>query len=127
MPKLAATMPKPASTPARNAPDSAGAGPSHQANANAAISEKTKLMPKTFAGCLPSGPFGGAPASRFQVAPNSLDEYHSPPSRKLDAAATITARKLMCIGRSPLKGLLRSPIYADRALGDESDRPRNGR
>src|SRR6185295_13543055 len=41
-------------------------------------------------------------ASRCHVLPNSAGEYHRPPSRKLDTAATTTARKFTCDMRTLL-------------------------
>jgi hypothetical protein len=69
-----------------------GAGPSRVAKANAATTEKTKLMRKTLAGC---PDFGWPPFSRFHVRPNSIGEYHRPPRRKLETAATTIAGKFI--------------------------------
>ena len=95
MPKLAATIPKPASSPRVIASPNAGVGPSQHAKVNAAMSENTKLTPNTFAGC-PAPALVSDPVSRFQTLPSSMGEYHSPPTRKLDTAATSTAARLIC-------------------------------
>src|SRR5437763_685906 len=89
MPKLAATKPKPASAPATTPVRSGGAGPSHIAKQTAARSEKAKLAANTFAGCpVCFGPW----FALFQARPNRAGEYHIPPSRKLEIAATNTAQ-----------------------------------
>ena len=54
--------------------------------------EKAKLTPNTFAGCPPCfGPLFAA----FQARPKSAGEYHSPPNKKLDSAASKTAQMFM--------------------------------
>src|ERR1044072_4029695 len=59
MPKLAATMPAPASRPQATAAGNAGRGPRTTAKHAAATSENRKARPKTRAGCLSApGPAG---------------------------------------------------------------------
>src|SRR5688572_23560870 len=99
MPKLVATSPAPASAPAHSAVSSAGAGPSQYAKHAAAISENTKLTPNTLAGW-PGG--FSPPLSALQAFPNNTLEYQRPPSRKLETAATSTARWFMACSGSQL-------------------------
>src|SRR5512140_2092432 len=85
MPKLVAAIPNPVSAPHARERSRGGCGPITYENAAAAKIAKTRLTPNTFAGC-PGG--GGAPFSRFHARPKSAGEYHNPPSRKLETAAT---------------------------------------
>src|SRR4051794_40922719 len=109
MPKLAATKPNPATMPLLSAPARFGSAPSQWPNAAAASSENSRLTPKTFAGW-PAGI--GPPFSRFQAAPNNADEYHSPPSRKLDTPAAITAHGFIAASPARRFGILLWQIVA---------------
>src|SRR4029434_42391 len=64
------------------------------AYARAATSANRKLKPKTRAGW-PSPALRVSPAARCHARPKSTGEYQRPPTRKLDSAATTTARMLM--------------------------------
>src|SRR5688572_32254046 len=64
MPKLAPTKHRPTMRPSLRAVARAGSGPSQAPKANAAMSAKTKLKPKTRAGC-PC--FGVEPLARFHA------------------------------------------------------------
>jgi hypothetical protein len=64
-------------------------------DAMAATREKAKLTAKTFAGwpdCAALVAGAAAPFSMCHTRPKSMREYQTPPSRKLDAAASNTAR-----------------------------------
>src|SRR4030095_14162826 len=97
MPKLAPTKPAPAARPLSSASRSCGSGPSHDANTHAAINANTNAMPKTRPGCCIFSGFSPRPASRFHSLWNSTGEYHSPPSAKLETAATSTAQMLTAV------------------------------
>src|SRR5579883_1561730 len=93
MPKLAETRQSPTANPAPAANASDGRGPRNVAKTPAAIRARTKLRANTCGGCtgLSASP---RPAAWFQAFPNSAGEYHNPPSRNVETAATNTAQRL---------------------------------
>jgi hypothetical protein len=104
MPKLAPTKPAPAASPLSSASRSCGSGPSQDANTHAASNANTKATPKTRPGCCIFSGFSPRPASRFHGLWNSTGEYHSPPSAKLETAATSTAQMLTPLMTTSLSG-----------------------
>ena len=103
MPKLAATQHRPAEAPAPSANGKAGAGPRKSAKTRAAIALSTKEPPKVSAALPRAISSCVSPVSRIQALPNKTGEYHIPPRRKLDAAATSTAQTLISDIALPLR------------------------
>src|SRR5687767_3475199 len=103
MPKLAATTPAPTSRPCVTATPGLAAGGTSSAYASAATTANTKLRPNTRAGCA-SPSLRVSPAARCQAGPNRTFEYHTPPSRNVETAATSTAMKFTSFIRSDLHG-----------------------
>ena len=111
--KLAATKPRPATTPSRIAVRSPGAGPMIQSNAAAAARLATNAAANTPARCA-GGLEGSTPASRHQARRNS-GPYQMPPSAKADSAATTI----------PSQFIVAIAVSTRRATRSDAGRPRS--
>lgn len=90
----------------------AGDAPTSMPKQIAATSENPKLTENTFAGW-PSP--GGLPFSAFQILPKRMGEYQSPPTRKLDTAASRTIQGFTIT--SPMTQMRRNHAVPEIALG----------
>src|SRR5260370_42616363 len=94
--RLVATQPIPASAPAAMPHHSVVAGPARNiARFADMINARTNAPPKARALLKPRAWASVKPLALSQTLPNKMGEYHNPPTKKVDNAATRIASQLI--------------------------------